>query len=123
MADKKKLPKMSELEVKPHHFPSTITLDENDYKDIAEWKVGKKYKLEIVVKQISASQDEMSPMGDTDSDKLHAKFVVEEVLEGEEYEGKEKKEDDKEEKETEEDDKEEVKKPAVTEAISRKFKK
>lgn len=109
MADKKKLPKMSELEITPRHFPSTITLDEEDYKEIANWKVGAKYKLELVVRQVSASKDEMSPPGDTDSDKIHARFVVEKVLEGEEYNGKEKEE------------KTEEKKPKVVEAVSRKF--
>lgn len=121
MADKKKLPKMSELEtaVKPHHFPSTITLDENDFPAVKDWSVGKKYKLEIVAKQVRASQgEEFSPPGDTDADKVHIKLELVKVLEGEPYDEKEKKEEDKEEK----DEKEEgEKEPPVAKAIKNKF--
>lgn len=118
MADKNKLPKMSELEstAKPYHYPSKLIIDEDDLASIKDWKVGKKYKLEVVVKMSRARQgEEYGPINDSDSDKIHADFIVEKVLEGEEYSNEEKKE------EKEEDEKEEKEAPKVVKAVKNKF--
>jgi len=93
----------------------------NDLPALKDWKIGKEYKIKLVVKQVSASQgEELASPRDTDADKVHAKFEIVKVLEGEEY-NKDEKSNKEDKKEETEEPKEKVKK--VSEAFSRKFKK
>ena len=60
------------------HYPSILNLDEGDLSAIKDWKVGKKYKVELVIKQVSSSIGEsgMMPGNDSDKNKVHARFEV-----------------------------------------------
>lgn len=110
MADKKKLPKMSELDspVK-HHYPSYIQLDEDDFKGVRDWTVGKEYKVEVLAKLVKATQgEEYAPPGDTDAEKVHVKLEIKKILEAEP-------------KEEEKEEREEKEPPKVVKAIKNKF--
>ena len=52
-----------QTEAKPMKMPPTLHLDESHLAEIKEWKVGKTYKIELEVKQVSMSMgDEYGPM-------------------------------------------------------------
>lgn len=62
-----------------HHYPSILNLDEGDLPEVKNWKVGKTYRVELVIKEVTSTVGEhntISPMDDSDKNKVHCKFEV-----------------------------------------------
>ena len=80
-------------------IPSTLNIDAGDLPEIAEWKVGQTYKLEVTARLTSLRENDptLVAKGDDDAELAHGQFEVESV----EYEGEEEEEPEVKEKKKE----------------------
>ena len=68
----------SVVEGKKHTYPSMLSLDEGDLKEVKNWKVGKTYKVELEIKMVKSevNSGDIIPGDDDDADKVHGRFEV-----------------------------------------------
>lgn len=85
---KKEMPKDRLMDlVDPYFYLPSFSLTEKQFPPLKDWKVGKKYKMEIEVEQVSMSKNEYADRDEP----LTARFKIHKVGEEEMYTEEEKK--------------------------------